>query len=65
MSPALLMVLHGDGHIDRIYFWSAAVMAAVPVGVFIIIAVLAARGYFRRRVADGGGEPPQPPDIPG
>jgi hypothetical protein len=54
---ATLVVLHGgDGHIDLVYFWSAVVMAGIPVGVFVVIGFLAVRAYFRRREADGGGE---------
>ena len=59
MMPTLLvlLVLHGgDGHIDIVYFWSAVVMAGIPVSVFVVIGFLAVRAYFRRREADGGGE---------
>ena len=51
------VVLHGgDGHVDLVYFWSAVVMASMPVAVFVVIGFLAVRAYFRRREADGGGE---------
>jgi len=54
---ATLLVLHGgNGHLDLVYFWSAVVMAGIPVGVFVVIGFLAVRAYFRRREADGGGE---------
>ena len=56
MLPALLL-LHGDD-MDVVYFWSALLIALVPVAVFATIAVLAVRGYFHRQTADGGGEPP-------
>ena len=54
------MMLHGDGaqNIDAIYFWTSVLIAALPIGVFTTIAVLAIRGYRRRRVVDGGGDPP-------
>jgi len=60
------MMLHGDGarNIDAIYFWTSVLIAGLPIGVFTTIAVLAIRGYRRRRVADGGGEPPAVPDAP-
>ncbi len=55
VMPAVLLVLHGD-RMELAYFWSSIVIVALPVGVFITIAVLAVRGYFRRRAPDGGGE---------
>ena len=56
---ATLLLLHGgDEHLDLIYFWSAVLIAILPVAVFIAIGVLVARGYWRRGEADGGGEPP-------
>ena len=62
---AMLLAQHGgDGHVDLVYFWSAVVMASIPVAVFVVIGFLAVRAYFRRREADGGGEAgpnPQPP----
>jgi len=54
--------LHG-GDMDVVYFWSAVLLAIGPVAVFTIISVLAVRGYFHRRTADGGGEPPE--HVPG
>ena len=59
MTHAMLLLLHGgDDKMDLIYFWSAVLIACVPVGVFITLGVLVTRGYWRRREADGGGEPP-------
>ena len=59
MTLGVLLLLHGgDTRMDTIYFWSAVLIAIVPVAVFTIIGVLAVRGYWHRRVADGGGEPP-------
>jgi len=57
------ILLHGD-RIELAYFWSSIVIVALPVVVFITIAVLAVRGYFRRRVPDGGGEVGPTPRAP-
>ena len=46
------------GHLDTVYFWSALLIAAGPVAVFVVIAFKAVRAYFNRSEADGGGEPP-------
>ena len=63
MILAALDLLHGgDSRMDQVYFWTSVLIAALPVGVFVTIAVLATRGYFQRRVADGGGDPPPPGD---
>jgi len=62
MILATLHLLHGND-MDVVYFWSAVLLAVGPVAVFTIISVLAVRGYFRREVADGGGEPPE--HVPG
>jgi hypothetical protein len=56
----ILALLHGDDRIELAYFWSSVLIVVLPVAVFVTIAVLAARGYFRRRDADGGGEPGGP-----
>ncbi len=61
--PALLLLLHGD-RMELAYFWSSIVIVALPIGVFVTIAVLAVRGYFRRRAPDGGGEPRPPSPAP-
>ena len=58
MITAALLALHGtDGRMELAYFWSAILIVLTPVAVFVTIAVLLIRGYRRRRVADGGGEP--------
>jgi hypothetical protein len=57
MIAATLVLLHTEA-MDVVYFWSAVLIAAIPVGVFATIGVLVVRGYFRRRVPDGGGAPP-------
>jgi len=56
MMPVLVLLLHGD-RMELAYFWSSIVIVALPIGVFVTIAVLAVRGYFRRRAPDGGGDP--------
>ena len=54
---ATLRLLHGgDGHVDLVYFWSAVVMASLPVVVFVVIGVLAIRAYRRRQGNDGGDD---------
>jgi len=62
MILAAIFLLHG-GDLDVVYFWSAVLLAVVPVAVFTVIGVLAVRGYYRRQSADGGGEPPA--HVPG
>jgi hypothetical protein len=57
MIHATLAFLHTDD-MDVVYFWSALLIAFVPLAVFTVLGVLVIRGYYRRRVADGGGEPP-------
>ena len=57
MTLAVLALLHADD-MDVVYFWSAVLIAVVPVGVFATIGVLVLRGYYHRQAADGGGEPP-------
>ena len=59
MTLALLALQH-TYDMDLVYFWSAVLIAFVPVAVFATIGVLVVRGYYRRRTADGGGEPPPP-----
>jgi hypothetical protein len=53
---ASLLLLHGSDRMDVVYFWSSIVIVALPIAVFVTIAVLAVRGYFSRRAPDGGGE---------
>lgn len=62
MMLATLAFLHADD-MDIVYFWSALLIAIVPLAVFTVLGVLVIRGYYHRRVADGGGEPP--PHVPG
>lgn len=61
MILAMLVLPHSHD-IDLVYFWSAILIAVVPVAVFATIGVLVVRGYYRRTAADGGGEPP--PRVP-
>ena len=43
--------------IDVVYFWGAILIAVVPVAAFVVLGVLVTRGYFRRSIPDGGGDP--------
>jgi len=47
-----------ESHLDLVYFWGAILIALVPVRVFVVMGVLITRGYFRRAIPDGGGDPP-------
>jgi hypothetical protein len=61
MIFAAVFLLHG-GDMDVVYFWSAVLLAVVPIAVFTIIGVLAVRG------TTGGGSPTvgEPPaHVPG
>ena len=66
MNTLLVLMLDGGhGHIDLIYFWSSILTVVLPVGVFILMAVLFFRAYARRTEADGGGAPPvRKSDVP-
>ena len=57
MTLAVAVLLHTHD-MDVVYFWSAVLIAVVPVAVFATIGVLVVRGYFHRDTADGGGDPP-------
>ena len=57
MMLAALAFLHAN-NMDVVYFWSALLIAIVPLAVFTVLGVLVIRGYYQRRIADGGGEPP-------
>lgn len=47
-----------EGRLDLAYFWSSVLTVLLPTTVFVMLAVLAVRGYLRRKTADGGGPPP-------
>jgi hypothetical protein len=57
MTPEALVQM-SDDRMSLVYFWAAVLIAILPVAVFTTITVLLVRGYWRRREADGGGEPP-------
>lgn len=58
MSALALLVQHGgDERMNLAYFWSSILTVLLPVAVFVALAVLAVRGYFRRKDPDGGGPP--------
>jgi len=59
MNTILVLMVHGgDDRIDLIYFLSSILTVLLPVGIFIVMAVLFFRAYARRTEADGGGAPP-------
>lgn len=56
MTLATLLLLHGgDGRMDLAYFWSSILIVLLPVGTFVVIAVLLVRAYRRRE---------RPPEVP-
>lgn len=48
-----------DGRLDLAYFWSSILTVLLPAATFVTIGILVARGYVRRKTADGGGPPPR------
>jgi len=54
----LLMLLHGEGKMDLVYFWSSILTVLLPLTVFIAMTVLLVKGYLYRKEADGGGPAP-------
>jgi len=67
MIVPTLLALHGgtgDDPMDLVYFWSAVLIAIVPVGAFLWIGWLVVRGYYKRRIPDGGGDPAVKPPSP-
>ena len=49
--------LSGD-QMELSYFWSAILIALLPIIVFVTIGVLVFRGYLRRDRGEGEGLPP-------
>jgi len=49
MILAALLLLHGDDHMDLIYFWSSILIVVLPVAVFVTIGYWLARMYWRER----------------
>ncbi|HXF96149.1 MAG TPA: hypothetical protein VNI61_08625 [Gemmatimonadales bacterium] len=58
MSALLSVLLHGDDRMNLAYFWASVLTALLPVAAFVALGVLAVKGYFNRKVPDGGGAPP-------
>ncbi len=55
------LLLHGDDpRMNFLYFVASVLLVLTPMVVFVALAVLAVRGYRRRRAADGGGKPGGP-----
>jgi len=48
MNLALLALLHGDDRMDLIYFWSAILIVALPIAIFVTIGFLLWKGYRKR-----------------
>jgi hypothetical protein len=48
MNLALLTLLHGSDQMDLIYFWSAILMVALPIIIFVTIGFLLWKGYRKR-----------------
>lgn len=59
-AAALLLLQQTESRLDAVYFWSSVLIAILPISVFVVLAFLAVRGYFRRSEPDGGGDPPSP-----
>lgn len=57
IALALLVQHGGDERMNLAYFWSSILTVLLPVAVFVALAVLAVRAYFRRKDPDGGGPP--------
>lgn len=50
MSPALLVLLHGDDpRMDLLYFWAAVLLALTPVVIFGGIGIWLARKIWKER----------------
>lgn len=51
MILAALSLVHGDERMEWLYFWASIIIIALPVSVFITMAWLLTRQYFRDRRA--------------
>lgn len=52
MILAMLSLLHGgDERMEWLYFWASILIILLPVSIFITMAWLVARQYFRERRA--------------
>jgi lipopolysaccharide export LptBFGC system permease protein LptF len=49
MILATLLLLHGDDHMDLIYFWSSILIVVLPVAVFVAIAYWLVKMYRREK----------------
>jgi hypothetical protein len=49
MILAALLLVHGDDHMDLIYFWSSILIVVLPVAVFVTIGYWLVKMYRRER----------------
>jgi len=64
MILAALSLLHGsDERMEWLYFWASIIIIVLPVSVFITMAWLVARQYFRERRAAAQKAGPGPGDV--
>jgi hypothetical protein len=52
---AVAVVHGGEGRLDLIYFLSALLIVALPLGVFSVLAYLITKGYFQKMREKGDG----------
>lgn len=57
-SLASLVLLHGEGRMDLIYFWSSILIVLLPLAVFGTLAYLVVKGS--RRAQRAGDEARRP-----
>jgi hypothetical protein len=56
MILAALSLLHGDERTEWLYFWASILIILLPVGIFVSMAWLLGRQYFRERRAAAAAE---------
>lgn len=47
----MLLLLHGDGRMDLIYFWSSILIVALPLTVFGVLTYFLVKGYRKAQGA--------------
>lgn len=67
MILAALSLVHGDERMEWLYFWASILTILLPVTIFITMAWLLVRQYFRERRAAAAPPPvaDAPPSPPG
>ena len=63
MILAALSLLHGDERMEWLYFWASIIIITLPVTVFITMAWLLTRQYFRDRRAAAQKADTGPSDV--